>query len=213
MRRQVIGRCIGVPTLVLVTTVSCTISPPVPTVTATTSSSVTSSSLPTVSSATPSATSCERWGTAKEASVQPTILSELYAVQVSTPDACSEQIDFVINGVQSNPAGYSVDWTSSLSQDPSDKPISVGSGALLLVVIHAPAQGYGNSGHQPGKVLASPGARMNVSPSKVVREVWFAGSFENQSNFGVVLDRGRPHHTSTYTKDGYTHVTIQFAVA
>jgi len=184
-------------------------------VASTVSSAITSSDLSTVSTSSlaSSAISCKTWGTAKEVSIQPTILSELYAAQVSTPDACSEQIDFVINGVQSNPAGYSVDWTSSLSQDPSGKPINVGNGALLLVVIHAPAQGYGNSGHQPGKILANPGAQMNISPSNVIREIWFAGSFENQSNFGVVLDHQRPHHTSTYTKDGYTHVTIQFAVA
>ncbi|WP_409185757.1 hypothetical protein F9C11_16560 [Amycolatopsis sp. VS8301801F10] len=96
---------------------------------------------------------------------------------------------FTVNGAGA--AGFTVRYVPLVTADPSGKPLPVPGNAVLQGVIRAPAQGFDDSGHQPGRVLAQIGDYL-AQPTgwASLRAVRFAGSFEGQCTFAIgVRDR------------------------
>ena len=81
-----------------------------------------------------------------------------------------------------------VKYVPLVHADPSDKPLPVPGGAVLQVVVRAPAQGYSTAGPS-AKLLATVGDEFYPVAALAswvsLRAVLFAGSFEGLSTFAV----------------------------
>ena len=142
----------------------------------------------------PSCGSTRNWGTGTKESPGSTT-NALYLVTVSR-HGCYDEVVFTINGAAA--AGFTVRYVPLVTADPSGKPLPVAGNAVLQAVIRAPAQGYDDSGHQPGRVLAQTGdylAQPTGWPS--LRAVRFAGSFEGQSTFAIGVRARVPFRVSS----------------
>ena len=117
----------------------------------------------------------------------------LYLVRAGRHD-CYDRVVFDINGPGA--AGYSVRYVPLVSADASGRPLPVPGGAVLQVVVRAPAQGADTSGHQPGRVLAATGDYFYTADQLAgwssLRAVRFAGSFEGQCTFAVGVRQQLP---------------------
>jgi len=95
--------------------------------------------------------------------------------------ACFDRVVFDVNGAAET--GFAVRYVPVVNSDPKGDPLPVPGGAVLEVVVRAPALGTDDSGHQPGRVLAAtgdylvPAAQVRTWPS--LRAVRFAGSFRD----------------------------------
>lgn len=207
--------------MVMALATGCTASGPAPTVTptttavTTTASSASASTSPTFSP--PDVTpACPKWDTAKkETKDAPSTQDAISLVDTVAKNPCYDSVTFTINGQQAsatNPVWYSADWVPALVADPKGDTIPVNGGAILQVVIHAPALGYDNAGHRPGKLLADVGGKVGQNVGRVVNEVRFAGSSEGQSNFGLGLDHKRPFNVTASSASGYTTVTVTVSI-
>jgi len=137
------------------------------------------------------------WGSGpKEAAGSTT--DALYLVRAGRHD-CYDRVVFSING--SGSAGFSVRYVPLVTADPSDKPLPVPGDAVLQVVVRAPEQGFDDSGHQPGKVLAQTGdylyAPAQLGGWATLRAVRFAGFFEGQCTFAVGVRARLPFRVLT----------------
>jgi len=125
------------------------------------------------------------WDTAaKEAA--PYSTDALYLVRAGQHE-CFDRVVFDVNG--SAAVGYSVRYVPVVSEDGSGHPMPVPGSAALEVVVHAPEQGYDDSGHQPGVVLARSGdyfyTESQLAGWRSLRQVRYAGSFEGQTTIAV----------------------------
>ncbi len=137
----------------------------------------------------------------------------IYSVRVGQHD-CYERVVFDLNGVAAN-VTYDVEY-GPVGTEGHGTSLTIPGAKSLRVVIHAPAQGDDNSGHQPGKQLAQVGDYV-VPPTTVqgwqsLRGVRFGGTFEQQSTFliGVVTQRGL-HVAVTVDSSQITHVAVDVA--
>lgn len=119
----------------------------------------------------------------------------LYLVRAGRHD-CFDRIVFDVNGPAD--AGYAVRYVPVVTSDPKGDPLPVPGGAALEVVVRAPALGTDDSGHQPGRVLASIGDTLVTTPGwPSLRAVRFAGSFEGLSTFAVGVRAKLPFRVFT----------------
>lgn len=137
------------------------------------------------------------WGTGgKEAA--PYTVDALYLVRAGQHD-CFDRVVLDINGPTE--VGYVVGYVPVVTADGSGQPIPVAGGAALQVVVRAPAQGFDDSGHQPGKVLAGTGDAFYTSGQladwQSLREIRFAGFFEGQCTLAVGVSEKLPFRVFT----------------
>jgi hypothetical protein len=129
-----------------------------------------------------------------------TILSTapLYRVRVGRHD-CFERVVMDLNGP--DPVGYAVRYVPVVREDGSGNPRPVAGRAALELIVGAPALGTDNQGHQPGNVLAEPGADFftagQLAGWRSLREVRYAGSFEGQTTIAVGVRERRPFRVFT----------------
>lgn len=137
------------------------------------------------------------WGTGgKEAA--PYTTAALYLVRAGRHD-CFDRVVLDINGPAE--VGYVVRYVPVVTADGSGKPIPVAGEAALQVVVRAPAQGFDDSGHQPGRVLAETGDAFytagQLADWQSLREIRFAGSFEGQCTVAVGVSEKLPFRVFT----------------
>jgi hypothetical protein len=147
------------------------------------------------------------WSTdPKQVSAYP-ITPEIYNVRTATHDAC-DRVVFDINGL--GRVGYLVRYVPLVHADPSDQPIRVAGGAALQVTIQAPD--FRNSGHQAWREPWQLGQYL-AGGWTTLREVRFAGSFENVTTFAVGVRSQRPFRVLVLPDTGnhITHVVVDIA--
>jgi hypothetical protein len=122
----------------------------------------------------------------------------LYLVRVGRHD-CFERVVVDVNGPDA--VGYAVRYVPVVREDGSGTPRPVAGGAALQLVVGAPALGMDGQGHQPGKVLAEPGADFltagQLAGWRSLREVRYAGSFEGQTTIAVGVRQRVPFRVFT----------------
>ena len=137
------------------------------------------------------------WGTA-EKSAEPSTADAFYLVRVGKHD-CFDRIVMDVNGPAD--VGYLIKYVPVVSADGSGNPFPVAGKAALQVVLHAPAQGSDEAGHQPGKILGTAGDRLypasRFSGWRSLREIRFAGSFEGYSTVAVGVRAKLPFRVFT----------------
>lgn len=175
-------------------------SAPAPSSAVTPPSGTTPAPAPTQPPATPAPTACPEtasWGTGPVDTAGST-RDALYLVRAGRHD-CYDRVVFDINGPGA--VGYSARYVPEVAADASGKPIPVPGGAALQVVVRAPAQGFDESGHQPGRVLAAPGdyfyTANQLAGWSSLRAVRFAGFFEGQCTFAVGVRQQLPFRMFT----------------
>jgi hypothetical protein len=129
---------------------------------------------------------------------------------------CSDRVVFHLNGP--DPVGYSVRYVALVREDGSGRPVPVAGGAVLQVVINAPALGQDSHGYV-GKVLAGPRADF-YTPAQLadwssLREVRYAGSFEGQTTIAVGVRTRVPFRVFTVLdrSGDYRSVVLDLAPA
>jgi hypothetical protein len=96
---------------------------------------------------------------------------------------CYDRFVIDVPGASANRIGYTVHYVDHLIQDPTGAPIPVGGGAILEVIVRAPAYNSGTPTY-PGRAgQRLPG--VNLTGYRTFREAKFAGTFEGQSQFGL----------------------------
>lgn len=99
-------------------------------------------------------------------------------VRIGTHD-CYDRFVVDVPGATASQLGYTVSYVDALIQDPSGDPIPVTGGAILEVVVHAPA--YNPETGTP----TYPGPAPKPVGYPTFRDAVFAGTFEGQSQFGL----------------------------
>ncbi|WP_416982509.1 hypothetical protein [Streptomyces sp. T028] len=92
---------------------------------------------------------------------------------VDVPDASADQL------------GYFVHYVDELIQDGSGKPIPVGGGAILEVIVRAPAYDPETGTSTYPAVAGQPLPGVDLTGYSTFRDTRFAGSFEGQTQFGL----------------------------
>jgi hypothetical protein len=139
----------------------------------------------------------QRWGSGPRRQL---VLSSapLYLVRVGRDD-CYERVVVDLNGPDA--VGYAVRYVPVVREDGSGTPRPVAGGAALELVVGAPALGLDDQGHQPGNVLAEPGADFftagQLAGWRSLREVRYAGSFEGQTTIAVGVRERVPFRVFT----------------
>ena len=156
------------------------------------------------------------WGTEAQGA-EPMTIEDVYLVRPGR-HACYDRVVFDVNGVVDGPdsVGFHVTYVpGDVLADASGEPVPTAGDAALEVVVRAPAQGYGTTGHQPWRKPDQVGDDLvttdQVAGWPVLREVTFAGSFEGQTSFAVGVDRQLPFRAGAYEADGFTHVYVDIA--
>jgi hypothetical protein len=158
----------------------------------------------------------QAWGTEPQ-DAAPMSTDELYLVRAGQHD-CFDRVVFDVNGTIDGPEtiGYSVAYISGEVQaDGSGGLVPTAGAAALRVVIRAPSQGYGTSGHQPWRPPAQVGDDF-FTPGQLrswgsLREISFAGSFEGLSTIAVGVEAKLPFRVGSDDQGGYTHVYLDVA--
>jgi hypothetical protein len=142
----------------------------------------------------PSCPDATRWGT-DDRSGGPMSRDAVYLVR-SGRHPCYDRVVFALNG--SADVGFAGRYLPVVTSDPKGDPLPVPGGAALEIAIRAPALGSDDSGHQPGRVLASVGDTMVSTPAwPSLRAVRFAGSFEGRCVFAVGVRAELPFRVFT----------------
>lgn len=182
-------------------------------------SSAAPTAAPTASSAVsdaPSEDACDESGTwdTAEKTAEPSTADPLYLVRAGQHE-CFDRVVMDVNG--EGDVGYQVSYVPVVSADGSGKPFPVAGKAALQVVVHAPAQGSDDTGHQPGKILANAGDRLypaaKLADWQSLREIRFAGSFEGYTTMAIGVQGKLPFQvTTTLDKtDKVRHLVIDIA--
>jgi len=161
----------------------------------------------------PACANTEGWGTGTRQHA-PYSSAPLYHVRAGR-HACYDRVVFDVNG--SAAAGYAARYVDVVHADGSGTPVPVAGTAALEVVIHAPAQGMDDQGHQPWRVLARPGqdfyTPVQLTGWRTLRQVRYAGSFEGQTTIAVGTRDRVPFRVFTVpdTRNQLTHVVVDLA--
>jgi hypothetical protein len=137
------------------------------------------------------------WGTGAKQSPRYSV-APLYLIRVGQ-HPCYDRVVFDINSP--DPVGYHVQYVKVVLEDGSGIPRPVAGGAALEVIVHAPAKGADNQGHQPGVNLAKPGQDFYTAAQlrkwRSLREIRYAGSFEGQTTIAVGVRARTPFRVFT----------------
>jgi hypothetical protein len=166
----------------------------------TTTAAPTTASTPSTRAPVTAAPACAEqrsWGT-DQRQLAPYSEAALYLVRAGQHD-CYDRVVFDLNGPAA--VGYSVRYVDVVREDGSGTPRPVAGTAALEVIVHAPAKGADNQGHQPGVFLAGPGQDFYTAAQlagwRSLREVRYAGSFEGQTTIAVGVRARLPFRVLT----------------
>lgn len=118
------------------------------------------------------------WGSLTKTNSASTSGESITDVRIGTHD-CYDRLVIDVPGAAANQLGYTVRYVNQLIGDPSGEPIPVHGGAILEVVVHAPA--YDPDTGTP----TYPGPDPDPAGYPTFRDVVYAGSFEGQTQFGL----------------------------
>ncbi|MDX3697541.1 hypothetical protein PV726_46595 [Streptomyces europaeiscabiei] len=96
---------------------------------------------------------------------------------------CYDRFVVDVPGASADQLGYTVSYVDELIQDPSGEPIPIRGGAILEVVVRAPAYDSGMPTY-PGQA-GQPLPGVNLTGYRTLRDAKFGSSFEGQSQFGL----------------------------
>ncbi|MFF5184209.1 hypothetical protein ACFY30_10540 [Streptomyces sp. NPDC000345] len=98
---------------------------------------------------------------------------------------CYDRFVVDVPGADADQLGYTVRYVDQLIQDPTGDPIPVAGGAILEVIVRAPAYNpETGTPTYPGRA-GQPLPGVNLTGYRTFRDAKFAGSFEGQSQFGL----------------------------
>ncbi|MFF4585990.1 hypothetical protein [Streptomyces sp. NPDC001388] len=98
---------------------------------------------------------------------------------------CYDRFVVDVPGADADQLGYTVRYVDRLIQDPTGDPIPVGGGAIIEVIVRAPAYNpETGTPTYPGRA-GQPLPGVNLTGYRTFRDAKFAGSFEGQSQFGL----------------------------
>lgn len=148
-------------------------------------------------------------GTGERAGGSGLTTAPLYLVRVGQ-HPCYDRVVFDINGPA--PVSYVAKYVPQVLSDPAGKPVPVAGGAVLQIVVRAPIWGTDTQGHQPWRKPPASGDDL-VTPAQVagwsaLREVKFAGSFEEQTTIAVGVRTRLPFRVLVTADAGYRHVVL-----
>ncbi|WP_241741409.1 hypothetical protein [Streptomyces sp. L2] len=122
---------------------------------------------------------------------------------------CYDRIVIDVAGAKSGSLGYSVRYVSRLVQDGSGRTIPIRAGAVLEIVINAPAYdlrtGKPTYPAKPGHSLP----RVNLAGYRTFRAVKYGVSFEGQTQFGLGVRARLPFRVTVL--DGRAVVDVEHA--
>ncbi|KND23308.1 hypothetical protein IQ63_44650 [Streptomyces acidiscabies] len=151
------------------------------TITALATAALGAAAVPAVSAELPgrAAVACPTgWGSLAKSNGASTSGEFITNVRIGTHD-CYDRFVVDVPGATASRLGYTVSYVDALIQDPSGDPIPVTGGAILEVVVHAPA--YNPETGTP----TYPGPAPKPVGYPTFRDAVFAGTFEGQSQFGL----------------------------
>jgi hypothetical protein len=147
-----------------------------------------------VAAAAPPAGCATAWGSLPEASTR-TTTAQLTGIR-SGRHACFDRLVVDLNG---RPAGYRVEYVTTVRQDGSGFAVPLRGGARLQVTVTAPDH---DLSYRPTYRPPNRRELVDVGGYRTFRQVAWAGSFEGQSTVGVGV-RGRlPFRVVTLTGPG-----------
>ncbi|MEX3105474.1 MULTISPECIES: hypothetical protein [unclassified Streptomyces] len=151
------------------------------TITALTTAALGAAAVPAVSAELPgrAAVACPTgWGSLAKNNWSSTSGEFITDVRIGTHD-CYDRFVVDVPGASASDLGYSVRYVDALIQDPSGEPVPVTGGAILEVVVRAPA-------YDPWTGTPTyPGPAPKPVGYPTFRDAVYAGSFEGQSQFGL----------------------------
>lgn len=118
------------------------------------------------------------WGSLPKNDWSSTAGKSITNVRIGTHD-CYDRFVIDVPGASASQLGYTVHYVDQLIQDPTGEPIPVRGGAILEVIVRAPA--YDPDTGTP----TYPGTTPNPAGYPTFRDVVYASSFEGQSQFGL----------------------------
>ncbi|MEU5196878.1 hypothetical protein AB0G86_22955 [Streptomyces scabiei] len=98
---------------------------------------------------------------------------------------CYDRFVVDVPAASADQIGYTVHYVDRLIQDPTGDPIPITGGAILEVIVRAPAYDSGAPTY-PGQA-GQPLPGLNLTGYRTFRDAKFASSFEGQSQFGLGL--------------------------
>ncbi|MFM9443683.1 hypothetical protein [Streptomyces acidiscabies] len=151
------------------------------TITALATAALGAAAVPAVSAELPgrAAVACPTgWGSLAKSNGASTSGEFITNVRIGTHD-CYDRFVVDVPGATASRLGYTVSYVDALIQDPSGDPVPVTGGAILEVVVRAPA--YNPETGTP----TYPGPAPKPVGYPAFRDAVFAGTFEGQSQFGL----------------------------
>ena len=118
------------------------------------------------------------WGSLPKSNSSSTSGEFVTGVRIGTHD-CYDRFVIDVPAASASRLGYSVRYVDRLIQDATGDPIPVRGGAILEVVVHAPA--YDPNTGTP----TYPGTTPDPAGFPTFRDVVYASSFEGQTQFGL----------------------------
>ncbi|MFJ1969239.1 hypothetical protein ACIO93_11280 [Streptomyces sp. NPDC087903] len=119
---------------------------------------------------------------------------------------CYDRFVVDVPGASAAQLGYSVRYVTQLIQDPTGHPIPVSGGAIIEVIVRAPAYDIDSgTATYPGRV----GERLpgvNLTGYRTFRDAKFGGTFEGQSQFGLGVRARLPFRV--LQQDGHLVVDV-----
>lgn len=119
---------------------------------------------------------------------------------------CFDRVVIDVLGADRGSLGYSVRYVDRFFQDGSGLPIPVSGGAIIAIMVHAPAYdistGKPTYSAKPDDTL--PG--VNLKDYRTFRDAKFGGSFEGYTQFGLGLRTRLPFRVQTL--DGHIVVDV-----
>jgi hypothetical protein len=96
-------------------------------------------------------------------------------------------------------SGYQVQYVPLITQDGSGQPQSLAGGALLSIVVHAPAH---DGDYNPTYAPADPAHAVAVGGFRTFRQVAYFGTFEGQTTLGLGVRARLPFRVFVLSRPG-----------
>ncbi|MEU1181139.1 hypothetical protein ABZ464_26535 [Streptomyces sp. NPDC005820] len=124
------------------------------------------------------------WGSLDKTSWASTSGEYITNVRTGRHD-CYDRFVVDVPAASADQLGYTVHYVDELIQDPSGKPIPVGGGAILEVIVRAPAYNPNTGTSTYPARAGQPLPGVDLTGYRTFRDTRFASSFEGQTQFGL----------------------------